>query len=169
MPGRDAGAHDRDDRQPHRARCSPPARATPTARRSTTSPTPARASSPGLSVTLRHRARPLPRPRRAGGVGDRARAGAAVAVRRPRRAGDLRRPGDRRPALVLGDVLRARAAQRRAPAGAARARALPAVPGGGDGRGGGRRRRARVPRLERRRWSSHGESAPLWPSWRRVS
>ena len=81
----------------------------------------------------------------------------------------VRRPGDRRAALVVGDLLRARAAQRRASAGAARARALPAVPGGGDRRRGGRgwRRSRSTPRAGRS--SRHGESAPLWPSWRRVS
>ena len=63
------------------------------------------------------------------------------------RAGDLRRPGDRGAAVVLGAVLRAGAAQRRAPAGAARARALPAVPGRGDRRRRGGGWLARVPRL----------------------
>ena len=56
-------------------------------------------------------------------------------------------PGDRDPALVLGDLQRLGAAQRRASAGAADARAVPAVPGGRDDRGGRGGGRARLPRV----------------------
>ena len=150
--GRDARAHDRDGRRPHGRGARARARATPTGPASTTSPTPDAASSPGLSVQLRHRARPLPRPGGARGVGDRARAGAAVAVRRPARAGGVRRPGDRGAAVVVGDLLGPRAARGRAPAGAARCsrptgcawprRRVAAVVAGGD---------AGLPRLARRR------------------
>ena len=168
-PGRDARAHHRDGRQPHgRVLAAGPRDADRPAIHYVADAE--ERIEPGLSVTLRHRARPLPGPGGAGGVGDRARAGAAVAVRRPGRAGDLRRarrsPSCSRPRRSS----RPGAAQRRAPAGAARARALPAVPRGGDGRGGGRRRRrSRSARRSRRRWSSPGASAPLWPSCRRVS
>ena len=81
---------------------------------------------PGAERELRHRARPLPRPGGAGGVGDRARARAAVAVRRPA----ARWRGRASPAIAIllsssAIVQRPRAAQRRAPAGPADARALP--------------------------------------------
>ena len=59
-------------------------------------------------------------------------------------------------AMFSGLVLRSR----RAPAGAARARALPAVPGGGDGRGRGGRRLARLPRLHRDAGGRMGSRRP---------
>ena len=161
-PGRDARAHDRDDRRPHRARAGRrPARRRP-ARRSTTSRSRG-GIEPGLSVTYgTERGRFLVPAALVAWViafG----LDAAVAVRRPARAGDLGRPGDRGPALVVRGVQRPRAAARRASARAAGARALPALPGGRDGRRRRRGRVARVPRLRGTLEFTWG-SAPLWPS-----
>ena len=122
------------------ARCWPPARATPTARRSATRPSRACAWTPGVSVHYGlERGRFLVPAALVAWV-------IALELTLPWLLADLGvLAASASPAIAVllssTAVFSALgAAQRRAPAGAARARALPAVPGRGDRRRGGRRR-----------------------------